>query len=57
MDKQRRTDKYVEIVKFGELEEVVRRMGPMPEWKADKVAAGAEINLNHEDYFTRIVDA
>ena len=46
---------YVEIVKYGEPEEVVKRMGPMPERKADEVDAGANINLNHEEYYTRIV--
>ena len=48
--------KYVEIVKH-EKEEVVKRMGPMTEHKADKVDDGANINLNHEEYYTRIVEA
>jgi len=47
-------DYFVEIVKYGEPEEIVKRMGPMTEWKADKVDAGANINLNHELFFTRI---
>lgn len=46
---------YVEIVKYGDPEEVVKRMGPMSERQADRVDTGANINLNHEDYFTRIV--
>ena len=45
---------YVEIVKASS-GEVVTGMGPMSERKADKVEAGAAINLNHEEYFTRIV--
>jgi hypothetical protein len=47
---------YVEIVKTSS-GEVVERMGPMSERKADKVESGASINLNHEKYFTRIVSA
>ncbi len=47
---------YVKIVKYG-TEEVVKRMGPMSERQADKVDSGVNINLNHEEYFTRIVDA
>jgi len=46
---------FVEIVKHGDPEEVVKRMGPMNERTADKVDSGANRNLNHQDYFTRIV--
>ena len=49
-----REDYFVEIVDFLS-EEVVKRMGPMPSSKADRVDSGANINLNHEEYFTRIV--
>ena len=47
---------YVQIVeeKTGE---VAKSMGPMSWEKAEKVENGANINLNHEEYFTRIVDA
>lgn len=44
---------YVEIVKSSS-GEVVKRMGPMSERKAEKVEIGASINLNHEEFFTRI---
>jgi hypothetical protein len=47
---------YVEIVEFSS-GNVVERMGPMSERKADKVEYGASINLNHKEYFTRIVEA
>jgi hypothetical protein len=47
---------YVEIVKDGPPEEVVKRMGPMHERRADKVADGASINLNHDEYSVRIVE-
>ena len=47
---------YVEIVALVS-GEVVKRMGPMSERKADKIESGASINLNHEEYFTRIVSA
>jgi hypothetical protein len=45
---------FVEIVERS-TGAVVKRMGPMNERKADKVESGASINLNHDDYFTRIV--
>ena len=51
---------YVEIVKEGhdgQLEEVVKRMGPMERGRAEHVENGANINLGHDDYFTRIVEA
>lgn len=47
---------FVEIVKYGDLEEVVKKMGPIAtERQADKIDSGVNINLNHEDYYTRIV--
>lgn len=47
---------YVEIVRYSD-GEVVRRMGPMSERNADRVDSGADRNLNHEEYYTRIVPA
>lgn len=46
---------YVEIVEKNS-GEVVERMGPMHERKAEKVESGVNINLNHQDFFTRIVN-
>lgn len=46
---------YVEVVN-AKTNEVSRRLGPMSESKADRVESGILINLNHEDYFTRIVE-
>ena len=34
--------------------ELVKQMGPMSERKADKVYAGASINLNHDEYHIEI---
>jgi len=48
-------DCFVEIVRT-KGEEVVKRMGPLSERMAIKVEEGANINLNHDEYFTRIVD-
>jgi hypothetical protein len=48
---------YVAIVKYGPVDEVVKRMGPMGESQAERVEGGANINLNHGVYFTRIVPA
>lgn len=47
---------YVEIIKHGEPEEIVKRMGPMSERKAESVDRGANINLNHDEYYTLIVE-
>lgn len=46
---------FVEIVNF-ETGEVSRRMGPMSERRADKVADGASINMDHERFFVRVVN-
>jgi hypothetical protein len=47
---------FVEIINKA-TGEVVEKMGPMSEREADKVKSGASINLNHDEYFTRIVSA
>lgn len=44
---------YVEIV--NEDGDVIKRLGPMAERKADKVDDGLNINLDHDFYYTRIV--
>lgn len=46
---------YVEVVET-ETDEVVERMGPTAERTAEKIERGVNINLNHEDYHTRIVE-
>ena len=46
----------VEIVKYGEPEEVIKRMGPFTEGHAYRVDTGVNINLNDEEYYTRIVE-
>ncbi len=45
---------FVEIVEF-KTEQVVKRIECASERQADRVDGGANINLNHEEYFTRIV--
>jgi hypothetical protein len=45
---------YVEIVSFDD-GDVIKRMGPMPERKAERVDSGANINLDHANYYTRVV--
>lgn len=47
---------YVEIYRFSD-GHVESRMGPMSEHSAQKVRAGASINLNHDDWGVRIVSA
>lgn len=50
---------YVEIVEFNaypDEDRVVKRMGPFSERKADRVDGGVKINLNHDDFYTRIVE-
>ena len=46
---------YVEIWKHGE-EEPDTIMGPMSERRAESVDSGANINLNHDEYYTIIVE-
>jgi len=46
---------YVEIVEFS-TDAVIKRLGPeSSEHNADRLDRGVNINLNHRDYFTRIV--
>ena len=45
----------VEIVKY-EGGEVIKRFSPMSERQAERVDDGININLNHEEYYTRIVE-
>lgn len=47
-------DFYVEVVKI-ETDEVVKRLGPHGERAAERIERGLSINMNHQDYFTRIV--
>ena len=45
---------YVQIIRF-EDDHAIETMGPMSEWKADRVDRGVNINLNHEAFYTLIV--
>lgn len=45
---------YVEIVSFVP-EKILKRMGPFFTREAEKIASGAGRNLNHNDYFVRVV--
>ena len=45
---------YVEIVEY-DTAKAVKSMGPFSEHRADKVDNGANINLNHNEFFTQIV--
>ena len=47
---------YVEIYNF-RTGEVAKVMGPFSEYKADRVSMGAEINMDHENWATRLVPA
>ena len=46
---------YVQVVQF-EDELVVKQLGPFSENRADRVDTGMNINLNHEEFYTRVVD-
>ena len=46
---------YVDIMKFENDGELVERMGPFTERKADKVDGGVNMNLNHDEYYTLII--
>lgn len=41
---------YVEVVKV-EGDEVVKKLGPMGEWKAVLTERGLDRQLNHNDYY------
>lgn len=43
---------FVEVID-GVTGKVEKKLGPMPERKAEKVEDGLNINLNHERYYTR----
>lgn len=45
----------VEIVEYG-THKVERSIDCVSQYQAEKVDAGANINLNHDKYFTRIVE-
>lgn len=51
--------KYFEIVKYGDPEEISRRFEVTNESQhnIDRIERGANINLNHNDYFTRVVES
>jgi hypothetical protein len=48
-------DFYVEVVEC-DTGEVVKRLGPMSENKADVVERGLDRNLDHERFHTRTVE-
>ena len=47
---------FVEIVETA-TDKVHRRLGPNSQARAEKVDGGVNINLDHEQYYTRIVSA
>jgi hypothetical protein len=46
---------YVEIVET-DTDKVEKRMGPHTKQMANRIEDGVNINLNHEKYFTRVVE-
>lgn len=47
---------YVEVVSY-ETGKVEERRGPFPERRAEKLADGMDVNLDHERYYTRVVES
>ena len=47
---------FVEIRQYEEYK-VIERMGPYSERQADKIDSGVNINLNHEKYYTMVVES
>jgi hypothetical protein len=45
---------YVQIIRKKD-NKIVKEMGGMSEWKADKVTRGALLNLNCDEYYIDIV--
>ena len=54
-DKLSDTLYQVEVVSY-DTGEVVRTLGPMLQHKADRVDAGMQHNLDHEHYYTRVME-
>lgn len=46
---------FVEVVNY-ETGAVEKRLGPLTAHAADKVDRGVNINLNHEKFYTRIIE-
>lgn len=46
---------YVEVIEY-DTDKVVRRFGPHPQRKAEKIDDGLQHNLNHDRFLTRIVN-
>lgn len=46
---------WVEVVQYGEPERIVKTMGPFFEHIANNVRYGECRNMNHEEYFARVV--
>jgi hypothetical protein len=51
------TEYYVQIINCNEFPNIEKTIGPMTERKAEKVKDGVDINLDHENYVTRIMEA
>lgn len=49
--------KYYVLIKEVKSDQIESRMGPMSEDRAHRVAAGANINLNHDRFHTDVVFA
>lgn len=49
-------ENYYVIVTRYKTKEVVEMLGPMPKRKAEKCAAGMEINLDHDEYYVSVVE-
>jgi hypothetical protein len=47
---------YVQLIDY-ETDTVQKQMGPFPERWAEKIDRGQNINLNHDEFYTRILDA
>ncbi len=54
MEKEAMMSYFVEVVE-NKTSAIVKRMGPMSEWKADRVENGVLINLNWKEFSTRVV--
>ena len=47
---------YVEIIRRSDAK-CIKRMGPLTERSAERVESGVNINLDHEGYFTELVES
>ena len=50
------SNQFFVLVLDRETDEEVKRMGPFSQRKAERVESGVEINMDHDRYYTSVVE-